>query len=728
MSKLDDQKLREIQAILQRGEEMLARRHPLTGTPFKKMLLDTVPEMEEALSELALRASDLTRYNDEVVCLACLDPDTLFKTVLHAVFNLEYDEGKDVWEIKRNSMYFQIGWAITDMYVASLADNAQKLYDNLQQHCVDKGLNSRQTKRILDSMKKLLDLDPLRLGGLVHDVLEPFLLQLLDCYRGKLSAYTYQLKADVAEQMWPLIQSHILSSKSLGFMVTPPKELTPETLYRTQRYVLDRPVSATPFISKPSETAIRAANKLQATPFGVDERVLAVLLQLSDDEMADIACEGKQVSPTERARKLQEFKSVLNSAETIAEVGPVYFPVFFDFRGRMYYEADTASVLSPQSAKWARGLLRFHNGIPAGLAGWDKIFNEYANAQGNDKVALSKRSDMGFREAAKFFAISESPLRREIKDIWMQADEPIKALSMALEIADIWKKSSTSWENALNYVSHAILHFDGTCNGIQHLAMLSKSTEMARAVNIIGDITTRRDIYQQVADKAIEMSEGTAQQILREHGRKLCKQPTMTVPYGAKRQDRQVLSTLNELRVPDADALTPCVTKAIKKAITEVLVGLNELDAALRDFAKSCVDMNLDPTWTTPAGFVVTQQYREAVFKTRKVYGNKKAKLPDGNQDGPILGSKNLSGIRPNVIHSLDACHLQLTVDAADFDLVTIHDSFGVHAGSAMQLQHILGQTLESMYEGDFLAEVTGVPAQGDLNLAEHHISPHAFS
>ena len=730
MSRHADQKIREIQNILLQGEQLLARQHPLTGTPFKKMLLDSVPGMDEALSELAIRASNLTKkYNHEQVCLASLDPKTLYKAVLHAVFNLKYDEAKG-WEIKRNTMFKEIGFVVLDTYVASL-DNPQALYDNLENHCIAKGYDKRKAKSVLKKIDTLLNLKALRIGGLVHKVLEDFLLKLFDCDRGEMSAYTYRLKGHIAEQLGPLIESHIRTSKSLGFTLVPPKELTPDSLYRTQRYLLDRREPQQRYgriISKPSEAALRAANKLQATPFSVDTRVLEVLVQLSDEEKAEIACKGKDVTDEQRARKLQEFKSVIESAQQIAEIGPVYFPVFFDFRGRLFYEADTTSVLSPQSAKWARSLLTFHEGAPLGTMGWGSLINEYANAVGHDKVALSERHGLGLKDVIANAGLLNDPLSEDAKQIWMDAEEPVKALGLLFEITAIAEKGVD--RNGLSdCVSRSIIHFDGTCNGIQHIACLSKSVEMARAVNIIGDITTRRDIYQQVADAAKEMTtDPLVHQLLEKHGRKLCKQPTMTVPYGAQDVYRQVRSTLRELGVADADTLTSSVTKAIKEATSKVLVGLDDLDDALKGFADDRVAEDSDPSWTTPAGFVVTQQYREKEYKEEKVFGTFKVKMPAQDRSGPIIPNKNRSSIRANVIHSLDACHLQMTVDSADFSLVTIHDSFGVHAGNAMQLQRLLAEALQQMYEHDVLALITNFPAQGDLDLAEHHISPHAFS
>jgi DNA-directed RNA polymerase len=55
-------------------------------------------------------------------------------------------------------------------------------------------------------------------------------------------------------------------------------------------------------------------------------------------------------------------------------------------------------------------------------------------------------------------------------------------------------------------------------------------------------------------------------------------------------------------------------------------------------------------------------------------------------------------GAAPNVIHSLDAAHLMLTLDKCDFPVTTIHDSFGALFADMPQLFVALRETFVDMY------------------------------
>ncbi|MGQ3031387.1 MAG: DNA-directed RNA polymerase, partial [Ferrovibrionaceae bacterium] len=60
------------------------------------------------------------------------------------------------------------------------------------------------------------------------------------------------------------------------------------------------------------------------------------------------------------------------------------------------------------------------------------------------------------------------------------------------------------------------------------------------------------------------------------------------------------------------------------------------------------------------------------------------------------------SAVAPNVIHSLDASHLMLTVLAASEsgirDYALIHDSFGTHAGHCSRWSALIRQAFVDLY------------------------------
>lgn len=66
---------------------------------------------------------------------------------------------------------------------------------------------------------------------------------------------------------------------------------------------------------------------------------------------------------------------------------------------------------------------------------------------------------------------------------------------------------------------------------------------------------------------------------------------------------------------------------------------------------------------------------------------------------------KAANSISPNVVHSLDASHLMLTVANADeagiHSFALIHDSFGTHAGKTEEFYDIIRSSMIELYADD---------------------------
>jgi DNA-directed RNA polymerase len=88
------------------------------------------------------------------------------------------------------------------------------------------------------------------------------------------------------------------------------------------------------------------------------------------------------------------------------------------------------------------------------------------------------------------------------------------------------------------------------------------------------------------------------------------------------------------------------------------------------------------------------------------------------------------TGIAPNFVHSLDACHLQETVNSMDktCSFAMIHDSFGVHVADSPQLAKTLRKVFVDMYSNDILntfineqEKEIGIeqPSKGTLDLSK---------
>ena len=154
-------------------------------------------------------------------------------------------------------------------------------------------------------------------------------------------------------------------------------------------------------------------------------------------------------------------------------------------------------------------------------------------------------------------------------------------------------------------------------------------------------------------------------------------------------------------------------------------------------------------SWTVPhTNFPVVQYYVEGKVKKRYVqYGPKLRESSTGYfentlqlqicfvEDTQLCKRKQAQGASPNAIHSLDAAHLTLTVNACEFPVTTIHDSFGCHLADMPKLYKTLRETFVLLYEDNplwkLLEDIDGDATQveiGSLNIKDVLDSEYCFS
>ena len=112
--------------------------------------------------------------------------------------------------------------------------------------------------------------------------------------------------------------------------------------------------------------------------------------------------------------------------------------------------------------------------------------------------------------------------------------------------------------------------------------------------------------------------------------------------------------------------------------------------------------------WIAPSGFHVMADYRQLdQIEVRVPLGRRPKfvyRTPADEADPDTR--KQSAAIVPNLIHSLDAAHLALTVDAAARDrpgmaFASVHDSFATHAADAAFLARKLREAFVWIYEPD---------------------------
>ena len=178
------------------------------------------------------------------------------------------------------------------------------------------------------------------------------------------------------------------------------------------------------------------------------------------------------------------------------------------------------------------------------------------------------------------------------------------------------------------------------------------------------------------------------------------------------------------------------MAKQIGLALEEVLDKAEEAREWLWKTASALTKEGYDIRWETPIGLPEVIHNEEPATKELHIWlydrrmTTKDAKPwdkipPDGSvlrrhqihiqyeraDGGKLASQKQRNGIAPNLIHSLDASHLMLTVEAAASegigDILTIHDCFATHAGDTERFSQIIWQQFVRMYtEHDPLEEI----------------------
>jgi len=415
--------------------------------------------------------------------------------------------------------------------------------------------------------------------------------------------------------------------------------------------------------------------------------------------------------------------------------GQFYFPHNLDFRGRAY---AIPLYLQPQGDDIQKGLLLFGTGKRLGTpeaADWLAVHgaNCLADAPGGrklDKLPFAERVQWVHEHSSDIREVADDPIGNEW---WTKADSPFCFLAFCYEWAGYLR-------DGLNHISYLPIAMDGSCNGLQHYSALLRDEVGGKAVNLVPSATPQ-DIYAKVAEKVIAILRTSDDALAVDWlkwgriDRKFVKRQVMTLPYGSKKfgfreQIKEFIHGLERENQPefmtseDSEGgfkhflfIAQVIWDALAGTVTAATSGMEWLQSLARIVAKE----DLPICWTAPNGLPVVQGYREETSKRINTTLCNVRFQPRYTVSTKTLDrAKQVSAIAPNVIHSLDASAMMLTVVAAKAEGINhfamIHDSFGTHAADADKLARITREQFVKMYqENDILDQIeSGLMAQVD--------------
>ena len=533
-------------------------------------------------------------------------------------------------------------------------------------------------------------------------------------------------------------------------MVVPPKDwtTTDDGGYYTINQNLILMTAENQATIEPSEETLNTINTVQRTPWSINTSVLDVARELQGREYRlGVLANKEEVSfplkpftednpswPQENPEAFKQWKKrmsaayseqhsliskerdvvqIIQIAQQFRDYASIYFPWSMDFRGRLY---PLPPYLQIQGEDLAKGLLQFATGKRLGESGAYWLAVHGANHFGNDKVSLDERVQWVQDNEQLILDSAKDPLGGE--KAWIEADDPWQFLAFCFE----WLGYKTYGPD---YESKLCVSVDGSCNGLQHFSALLRDEDGGTAVNL-RNLEERRDIYNIVAErvakevhKRAQNGEHLAQLWDGKIDRSVVKRNVMTIPYGVtKRGMGDQIAGEQKYNVED-EALRMEIFKA-SAWLGEVVYGAaaSVIPSAIEgmDFLKQCVavfnELEMPVSWTTPTGQTVQQYKIQTQTKKIDTYQGShrlQVRLKEAKEH-KLHSSKQKSGIAPNLIHSLDASHLSLTVKRCQEQGIDhfgmVHDSYGTHAADMGTMYHTLRQAFVDIYSQDVLADI----------------------
>ena len=184
----------------------------------------------------------------------------------------------------------------------------------------------------------------------------------------------------------------------------------------------------------------------------------------------------------------------LNIAKLFKNLNSIYFPVRLDYRGRLYCNA---TYLNYQGSELAKSLLLFSEGTIisiSDISALDYLKAYGANCYGNE---ISKKR---FITKVRWVDFNEDHILNFTNGLLLnKAKSKYLFLAFCLEYIRIKKAYDSGNGDKIN--TYLPIQLDATCNGYQHLSMLSRDSKLAEQLNIFKPLKKAypQDLYNLLA-------------------------------------------------------------------------------------------------------------------------------------------------------------------------------------------------------------------------------------
>ena len=495
---------------------------------------------------------------------------------------------------------------------------------------------------------------------------------------------------------------------------------------------------AKPTILKDKNIIVDLVNGLSRTPYKVNTDTLNfiykygvqkdIVIDTDTEEIQNILdnpynSTNKKTAKQHRSivSKVKLERNVLNIAGLYSNVKEIYFPVRMDNRTRNYCITD---YFDYQKNDLAKGLISFSK--PGMWYKTDRDVIKYFKAFGAnmfggnlDKKSLNHRVDWVDEN-------SERIVNFENNDIVNKAENKTCFVSFCFEYRRFIEYMNNNESNV--FYSYLPIQLDATCNGYQHLSLLTREKNLFDVLNLASSThdDDPDDFYTYILNLTIAFmkSEKNNLSTIKKKSvtqtsqlssytkllkvlfdRSMVKKTIMTKSYnaGIPKQVSQLISNLdersegktkyytykdnNDIKFKREDIVV--FVMAIKSVIANESPRITALSKYLDGIVSICTKLNIPVPWNLPSGVEIMESYETENSKSFKAFFFVNTRYTfKSYQRGLYDLSKQKRATMPNLIHSLDATTIAILYNNFKNigSLYTVHDCFGVTANNVPRL------------------------------------------
>jgi hypothetical protein len=540
--------------------------------------------------------------------------------------------------------------------------------------------------------------------------------------------------------------------------------------------------NVTPTIIDKKNDIYEQINHMSCVPFKINKNVLNFVLKYGEqmglikgslhkktlemnaletpkekkDFFSKLPSEVKQDMLAHNSQYYQE-KNILGIAKLYSNVDRFYFPLFYDWRGRIY---NDCSYLNYQSSSLAKALLMFADGksmkvinkfdLPNSLEFiglpdlgfksdfWLKIYgaNCFGNGNGDEKNLNNLKLDkLPYKDRILWIENHHSDIISLNPDFWNQADQELLFLAFCYEY-------KAYYEDPENFITHLPIQLDATCNGLQHLSVMSANSKLAQLVNLLPNSEDQNpfDLYSVVLAEI----EKKVKKIIDENplhvrlkylklDRKIVKRSIMTIPYNVtengivehlkeffyvninKKKDDSDQYVYEYMYSPKKEKIHGSVAitggdlfmlaKIIYNVLYEVHPELKNVVSYFKNMVNLLTKLELPVVWITPGGLIIKQKY--AKKKSDRVRSGlfKGADYTIVIPTGKIDKVSQQNAFMPNLIHSMDGSTITLLAKRLKTlgikNIYTIHDCFATTADNVSIINELVREAFCEIYSDE---------------------------